>query len=57
MINIFLEISCTKCGREAFPRPFSEKWKSSVSLDQNSKVLYILLLSLAKLRTIESDSN
>ena len=53
--NIFLEKSYTKLGREAIPRPFSKKSKLSVSLDQYSKVLYILFLLFAKLRTIEDD--
>ena len=44
MINIFLEKSYTKYGRETIPRPFSKKSKSSISLDQWSKVLYSLLL-------------
>ena len=34
MRNIFLEKSYTKCGGETIPRPFSEKSKLSVSLDQ-----------------------
>ena len=34
MRNIFLEKSCTKCGGETSPRPFSEKSKLSISLDQ-----------------------
>ena len=42
MRNIFIEKSYTKYGREASPRPFSEKSKLSISLDQYSKVLYIL---------------
>ena len=32
--NNFLEKPCTKCGGESRPRPFSEKSKLSVSLDQ-----------------------
>ena len=32
--NIFLEKSYTKCGGETSPRPFSEKLKLSISLDQ-----------------------
>ena len=32
--NIFLEISYTKCDGETSPRPFSEKLKLSISLDQ-----------------------
>ena len=42
MRNIFLEKSYTKCGRETILRPFSKKLKLNVSLDQYSKVLYIL---------------
>ena len=34
MRNIFLEKSCTKNGGETSPRPFSEKLKVSLSLDQ-----------------------
>ena len=34
MRNIFLEKSFTKCGGETHPRPFSEKLKLSISLDQ-----------------------
>ena len=32
--NIFLEKSNKKCGGETSPRPFSEKLKLSISLDQ-----------------------
>ena len=34
MRNIFLEKPYTKCGGETSPRPFSEKLKLSISLDQ-----------------------
>ena len=34
MTNIFLEKSYTKCGGETIPRPFSEKLKLSIYLDQ-----------------------
>ena len=34
MRNIFLEKSCTKCCGEIIRRPFSKKWKLSISLDQ-----------------------
>ena len=37
--NIFLEKLYTKCGGEISARPFSEKLKLSISLDQYSKVL------------------
>ena len=39
MNYIFSEKSYTKCGEEASPRPYSEKLKLSISLDQWSKVL------------------
>ena len=53
--NIFLEKSNTKCGGETIPTLFSKKPKFNISLDQYSKVLYILFLLFAKLRTIEID--
>ena len=53
MGNIFLEKSYTKCGGETSPRPFSEKLKLGISLDQFSKVLYSLFLLYAKLWAIE----
>ena len=34
MKNIFLEKSYTKCGGETSSRPFSEKLKLSICLDQ-----------------------
>ena len=40
MRNIFIEKSYTKYGGEASLRPFSEKLKLSISLDQYSKFLY-----------------
>ena len=55
--NVFLEESRTKCGEETIPRPFFEKSKLSISLDQYAKGLYILFLLFAKLRTIEIDWN
>ena len=53
MKNIFLEKSYTKCGGGTSPRPFPGKSKLSISLDQQSKVLYTLLLLYPKLRAIE----
>ena len=53
MRNIFLENSYTKFGGETSPRPFSEKIKLSISLDQQSKVLYSLFLLYGKLRAIK----
>ena len=53
MRNIFLQKSYAKYGGETSPRPFSEKLKLSISLDQWSKVLYSLFLLYGKLRTIE----
>ena len=43
--NIFLEKSYTKCGGETSPRPFSTKSILSISLNQQSKVLYCSFLS------------
>ena len=34
MRKFFLEKSYTKCGGETIPRPFSEKFKVSISLGQ-----------------------
>ena len=50
---IFIQKRYTKCGGETAPRPFSEKLKLNISLDQLSKVLYSLFLLYAKLRAIE----
>ena len=53
MRTIFLEKSYTKSDGETSPRPFSEKLKLNVSLDQQFKVLYSLPLLYVKLRAIE----
>ena len=53
MSNIFLEKTYTKCDGETSPRPFSEKFKLRISLDQYSRVLYSLFLLYAKLRAIK----
>ena len=42
MGNIFLENSYARCGEETTPRPFSKNSKLSISLDQQSEVLYSL---------------
>ena len=55
--NIFIEKSYTKCDGVTIPRSFFEKLKFSISIDQHSKVLYILFLMFGKLRTIEIDWN
>ena len=34
MRNIFLEKSCTTCGGDTIPRPFSKKPKLNILLDQ-----------------------
>ena len=52
MRNIFLEKSYARCGGETSPRPFPERFKLSVSMEQQSKVLYSLFLLYAKLRAI-----
>ena len=51
--NIFLEKSYTKCGGETMPSLFSKKSKLNIYLNQQSQVLYSLLLLYAKLRTME----
>ena len=53
--NIFLEKPCTKCGGETIPTLFFKKSKLSIYPDQYSKILCILFLLLAKLRTIAID--
>ena len=53
MRNIFLEKSYIECGGETILRPFSEKLKLNISLDQWYKVLYSLFLLYAKLRIVE----
>ena len=45
MRNIFLEKSCIKYSEETSPRPFSEKLKLSISLDQQSKVCFYCMES------------
>ena len=44
MTNIFLGKSCAKYGDETIFRPSSKRSKLSISLDQQSKVLYSLFL-------------
>ena len=46
--NSFLERSYTKCDGEASPRPFHEKSKLSISLDQQSAMSDNLLLHVQK---------
>ena len=53
MRNLFLEKSCTKCGGETNPRPFSEKLSLNISLDQYSTVLHSLFLLYTKLMALE----
>ena len=50
---IFLEKSCAKRCGETIPRPFSKKLKLSISLDQESKILYSLHLLHVKLKGIK----
>ena len=54
MRNISFEKSYRKYGEETIPRPFSKKWKLSMSLNQYSKVLYNLFLLYVKLRAIQA---
>ena len=51
--NIFLEKLLAKCGGETSHRPFSEKLKLSIYLDQKSKVLFSLFLLNSKLMAIK----
>ena len=44
--NIFREKSFTKRGGETIPRPFYKNSELSISLDQYSKILYILYFVL-----------
>ena len=53
MRKIIPEKSYAKFGEETGPRTFSGKLKLSISLDQQSKVLYSLFLLYAKGRAIE----
>ena len=46
MRDIVLEKSYTKCDGETSPRPFFGKLKLSISLDQQSKILYSLCFFL-----------
>ena len=57
MRNIFLEKSCAEFGGETISRPFPKISKLSISLDQQSKVLYSLFLLYAKLRATEIYQN
>ena len=57
MRNIFLENLYIKCGRETSSSPFSEKLKLSISLEQQSNILYSLFLLYGKLRAIDIYSN
>ena len=51
MKNIFLEKPYTKCGGETTPRPFSEKLKLSISLDQQSEFLFSSFYCISKWMT------
>ena len=57
MRKIFLEKSYTKCGGETIPRPFSQKLKLSISLNQLPRVLNSLVILYAKLSAIETYGN
>ena len=57
MRNCFLGKSHTECGGETSVRPFSEKLKLSISLDQSPKILRSLFLLYAELRAIEKYLN
>ena len=51
MKNIFFEIPYTKRGGETSPRPFSERLKLSISLDQQSEFLFCLFYCISKWMT------
>ena len=51
MKNIFLKKSYRKCGGETSPRPFSEKPKLSISLDQQSEFLFSSFYCISKWMT------
>ena len=53
MGRTFIEKSYTKYGQETSPRPFSGKLKLRISLDQQPKVLYSLILLNPELRALE----
>ena len=43
-MSIFLEKSYTKCGREGSPRPFYEKSKLSIYLDQQWDIIKFVII-------------
>ena len=51
MKNIFVEIPYTKRGGETSPRPFSERLKWSISLDQQSEFLFSSFYCISKWMT------
>ena len=55
MKNIFLEKPYTKCGGETIPRPFSEKPKLSIPLDQQSEFLFSSFYCISKWMTTTMD--
>ena len=57
MKNIFLEKPYTKCDEETSPRPFSEKLKLSISLDQQSEFLFSSFYWIFKWMTITMYQN
>ena len=57
MTNMFLEKSYAKYDEETSPRLFLETLKLSISLEQQSNVLYSLLLLYGKLRSIKIYQN
>ena len=51
--NIFLKISFRQFGVETILRLFTKKSKLSISLDQQSKILYNLFILYVRMRAIE----
>ena len=57
MRNVFLEKSYKKYGGEAGPRPFYKKSKSSIVLDQQSKMLYSWFLLYIQVDVYQNTSD
>ena len=54
MRNVFFEKSCTNCCGETSPRPFSEKLKLKISLNQQSKGLILFFFIVCQVEGYEN---
>ena len=54
MRNTFLEKLCKKCGGGASPRSFYKKLKLSISLDQQSEMLWSLLILYIQVKVYQN---